>query len=567
MKKVILIFILFITSCNQGLTEEEAAELVPQAVTEATTPTTTPAESTAPAPTPTTTTTPGESTTTTTTSTTMTTTTPGESTTTTTVKIRLPEISISNCPTSIIEEDNYDLLWSITAGDFDVDYVRISYWINSEYFSRVYYEKSQLNESFLFPVAGEKVEYLQSLDFTDSDDYETLEVYFSISDESDSFFEIEKRCTFYFNNTPLVSTTTTTTSTTTTVPSSTTTTTSTTTTVPSSTTTTVPSSTTTTVPSSTTTTTTLASISASGSSQILECLNGSNTGEATSVHTLNNNSSINAYFDIRASVNNGASWVNVADGIEISSSNSYSFTFQAQENGVNVSWQWRGGYTNPGEGNFEVGSSVTINNCPTNPSISSISVSNITGSSVTLNWSVSGPNDNIVSNPFIWTGTDWDNRGTFSSGESKSSSHQKTINSLSGNASYNFQVCAYDGWSSGSTCSEISATTLIPIPNSQPAWTTSPFLSNSSGNQTDISWTCTDDYSNSIINKIESQKFLPGYSPTYDGQVYSGTNSNSSTITVTLTGLDPNYIYEYTVYCEDTNGYWSDRQVTLPISR
>tara|TARA_Y100000591_G_scaffold330296_1_gene360994 strand:+ start:71 stop:1234 length:1164 start_codon:yes stop_codon:yes gene_type:complete len=178
-------------------------------------------------------------------------------------EIKLPEISISNCPDSNIDQDSYELLWSITAGSFDVDYVRISYWINGEYFSRVYYEKSQLNDTFPFPVAGEKIVYSQSLDFNDSDDYETLEVFFSISDESESFFEIEEKCTFYFNNTPLVSTTTTvpqsTTSTSTTTTSSTTTTVPETTTTTSSTTTTVPETTTTTSSTTTTSTTTTSS--------------------------------------------------------------------------------------------------------------------------------------------------------------------------------------------------------------------------------------------------------------------------------------------------------------------
>ena len=94
-----------------------------------------------------------------------------------------------------------------------------------------------------------------------------------------------------------------------------------------------------------------------------------------------------------------------------------------------------------------------------------------------------------------------------------------------------------------------------------------PTLSNSSPTQTDISWTCTDESGDTIINKIESQKFLPGFSPTYDGQVYSGNNSSGSSVTVTLTGLDPDYVYEYNVYCEDQNGNWSDRQVTLSQDR
>ncbi len=91
--------------------------------------------------------------------------------------------------------------------------------------------------------------------------------------------------------------------------------------------------------------------------------------------------------------------------------------------------------------------------------------------------------------------------------------------------------------------------------------------SSSSGTQTNITWTCTDDYSNTIINKINSQRFLPGYSPTFVGQVYSGNNSSGASVTVTVTGLDPDYVYEFNVFCEDTNGYWSDRQVTLSVNR
>ena len=370
MYKPLIFILLFFVSCSNSSEElpESVEPINTTASTESTTTTTASTEST------TTTTASTESTTTTTASTESTTTTTAstESTTTTVVEIKLPEISLNNCPSSIIEDDNYDLLWSITAGDFDVDYVRISYWINGEYFSRVYYEKSQLNDTFPFPVAGEKIVYTQSLDFTDSEDYETLDVYFSISDESDSFFEIEKKCTFYFNNTPLVSTTTTST-TTTTVPETTTTTTSTTTTTVPETTTTTTSTTTTTVPETTTTTT--------------------------------------------------------------------------------------------------------------------------------------------------------------------------------------------------STTTTTTTTTTIPIPNSQPAWTVLPFVSSSSGTQTNITWTCTDDYSNTIINKINSQRFLPGYSPTFVGQVYSGNNSSGASVTVTVTGLDPDYVYEFNVFCEDTNGYWSDRQVTLSVNR
>ena len=255
---------------------------------------------------------------------------------------------------------------------------------------------------------------------------------------------------------PTTTTTTTTTITTTTLAPTTTTTTTTTTLAPTTTTTT-----TTLAP---TTTTTLAPTTATGSSSILECLNEGNTGEATSQHTLTNTSNTSAYFDIRASVNNGTSWINIEDGLVIDSSASHTFTFQAQENGTNVLWQWRGSNNNPDNGEFNQGSSITISGCPTNPTIDSLTATNITTDSITLDWVVSGPNSNIYTNPFIWTGTDWNNSGTYNSGDSNQSNHQKVFTNLDADTSFQFQVCAYDGYSAGNDCLQITQSTACYLP-------------------------------------------------------------------------------------------------------
>ena len=212
------------------------------------------------------------------------------------------------------------------------------------------------------------------------------------------------------------------------------------------------------------TTTTLAPITANGSSEILECLNESNTGEGTSQHTLFNTSGISAYFDIRASVNNGTSWIIIEDGLEVASSGSHTFIFQAQENGTSVIWQWRGGASNPSSGDFNPGSSTTISDCPTNPTVTSLTATNITTDSITLNWAVSGPNSNIYTNPFIWTGTDWGNSGTYNTGNSTASNHQKVFTNLDADTSFQFQVCAYDGYSAGSNCLQLTQSTACYLP-------------------------------------------------------------------------------------------------------
>ncbi len=199
----------------------------------------------------------------------------------------------------------------------------------------------------------------------------------------------------------------------------------------------------------------------------------------------------------------------------------------------------------------------------TNPQITAGPLFVIVGArSVTLTWSVSD-NSGYVN---TWVKYGQINVGDvvyMCDGGTCTGSHSYTATNLNPNTSYKFEITLSDNKPNRITNTQ-NVTTLV---DSQPEWTVLPTLSNSSPTQTDISWTCTDESGDTIINKIESQKFLPGFSPTYDGQVYSGNNSSGSSVTVTLTGLDPDYVYEYNVFCEDQNGNWSDRQVTLSQDR
>ncbi len=139
----------------------------------------------------------------TTSSTTTTSTTVAPSTTSTTVNaedITLPTVTVTNCPTTEVNVETYELSYEITAGDYDVDYLRISYWKNDDYYSRVYFDKTMHGETFPFPTALETKVYAQKITDNEKDAVIKYDVYFSISDESDAFFEIETVCTFSFNN-------------------------------------------------------------------------------------------------------------------------------------------------------------------------------------------------------------------------------------------------------------------------------------------------------------------------------------------------------------------------------
>ena len=147
---------------------------------------------------------------TTTSSTTTTSTTLAPSTTSTTVNVEdiiLPTIVVTNCPNEEVATESVELNYEISAGTYDVNYLRISYWKNDEYDGRVYFD-NEMGANFQFPTAFETKQYGQTITDEDKDALITYDVYFSISDESGAFFEIEIVCTFTFNNIPTTTTTT-----------------------------------------------------------------------------------------------------------------------------------------------------------------------------------------------------------------------------------------------------------------------------------------------------------------------------------------------------------------------
>ncbi len=100
-----------------------------------------------------------------------------------------------------------------------------------------------------------------------------------------------------------------------------------------------------------------------------------------------------------------------------------------------------------------------------------------------------------------------------------------------------------------------------------PVWDATPTFSSSSATQTNINWQCSDDNGQTMSYWINSQRFKPGFSPTYVGQVYSGTGASGSSQSATITGLDSEYIYEFNVYCQDSAGNSRDLQIQLGIDR
>ena len=73
--------------------------------------------------------------------------------------------------------------------------------------------------------------------------------------------------------------------------------------------------------------------------------------------------------------------------------------------------------------------------------------------------------------------------------------------------------------------------------------------------------------SNNLPLQGRSQRFKPGYSPTYVGVVFSGSGANNSSQSQTISNLDPEYIYEFNVQCKDTAGSYREFQIQLGINR
>ena len=201
--KISIIFLLFVLiSCGSSESDSFIESTEPVETTKSTSTTTTTTKT-------------QDSTTTITTSTrtsstTTTSTTVALSTTSTTVNVEditLPSIVITNCPSGEVTTESVELNYEISAGTYDVNYLRISFWKNEEYDGRVYFD-NEMKSSFPFPKAFETKQYAQTITDEDKDRLITYDVYFSISDESGAFFEIDIVCTFTFNNVPTTTTTT-----------------------------------------------------------------------------------------------------------------------------------------------------------------------------------------------------------------------------------------------------------------------------------------------------------------------------------------------------------------------
>ena len=205
MVRKFLTVILFLAFISCGLSESDSVteSIEPiETITSTTTTTTSKAQDS----------TTTSTTSTTTSSTTTTSTTLAPSTTSTTVNVEditLPTIVVTNCPSEEVSTESVELNFEISAGTYDVNYLRISYWKNEEYDGRVYFD-NEMGANFPFPMASETKQYAQTITDEDKDTLIIYDVYFSISDESGAFFEIEIVCTFTFNNVPTTTTTTTT---------------------------------------------------------------------------------------------------------------------------------------------------------------------------------------------------------------------------------------------------------------------------------------------------------------------------------------------------------------------
>ena len=164
MVRKFLTVILFLAFISCGLSESDSVteSIEPiETITSSTTTTTAKAQDS----------TTTSTTSTTTSSTTTTSTTLAPSTTSTTVNVEditLPTIVVTNCPSEEVTTESVELNYEISAGTYDVNYLRISYWKNEEYDGRVYFD-NEMGANFPFPMAFETKQYAQTITDEDKD--------------------------------------------------------------------------------------------------------------------------------------------------------------------------------------------------------------------------------------------------------------------------------------------------------------------------------------------------------------------------------------------------------------
>lgn len=107
-----------------------------------------------------------------------------------------PDVVFLNCPETPIDVKVYNLKWGILSGNADIDYLRIAFWKNGEYDTRVYFEKENHSDIFPFPVANTETYYEQPITRPNEEGEIIMEVFFAIDDEYGN--ATEKSCVITF---------------------------------------------------------------------------------------------------------------------------------------------------------------------------------------------------------------------------------------------------------------------------------------------------------------------------------------------------------------------------------
>jgi len=94
-----------------------------------------------------------------------------------------PNIVFENCPELPIDEKEYNLRWGIVSGNADIDYLRIAFWKNGEYYTRVYFEKENHSDIFPFPLAKTETYFEQPVVKPEEEGEIVIEVFFTIRDD------------------------------------------------------------------------------------------------------------------------------------------------------------------------------------------------------------------------------------------------------------------------------------------------------------------------------------------------------------------------------------------------
>ena len=169
----------------------------------------------------------------------------------------------------------------------------------------------------------------------------------------------------------------------------------------------------------------------------------------------------------------------------------------------------------------------------TPPIISSITVTNITSSSATVNWTTNEVSDNRVD---YGTTTSYSNNVT---NASMVTSHSMNLTSLNQGATYNFKVTSKDP--SNNSSSSANQTFTTSSADTTPPVVSNVATSNITGTDARITWT---------TNESSDSRVDYGTTTAYGSNKTDATKVTSHTID--LIGLTPGTVYNYKVSSKDT---------------